>query len=135
MPIHGAMEDTEVLKLYDPSLIKCLASTRSLPPSWASQSNKVRGTRNKSSVQWRLANAGKLLKHHQNEVCVFDSDVYTSTYRYVPVCTSMHLCYPLNFAFFEIRHHPSIISCQCIASGALSCCSGTSRAALVYATV
>ena len=38
-------------------------------------------------------------------VCVVD--VYTSTYRYVPVCTSMYLRY-LNFEFFEIRPHPSI---------------------------
>jgi hypothetical protein len=34
-------------------------------------------------------------------------DVYTSTYWYVPVCTSMYLRY-LNFEFFEIRPHPSI---------------------------
>ena len=38
-------------------------------------------------------------------VCVVD--VYTSKYRYVPVCTSMYLRY-LNFEFFEIRPHPSI---------------------------
>ncbi len=38
-------------------------------------------------------------------VCVVD--VYTSTYRYVPVCASMYLQY-LNFEFFEIRPHPSI---------------------------
>ena len=35
-------------------------------------------------------------------------DVYTSTYWYVPVCTSMYLRY-LNFEFFEIRPHPSIL--------------------------
>ena len=34
-------------------------------------------------------------------------DVYTSTYWYVPECTSMYLRY-LNFEFFEIKPHPSI---------------------------
>ncbi len=38
-------------------------------------------------------------------VCVVD--VCTSTYRYVPGCTSMYLQY-LKFEFFEIRPHPRI---------------------------
>ena len=36
-----------------------------------------------------------------------DLDIYTSTYQYVPVHTIIYYPY-LNFAFFEIRHHPII---------------------------
>ena len=54
-------------------------------------------------------------------------DVYTSTYRYVPVCTSMYLRY-LNFEFFEIRPHPSIsLALELYAVAVYS-----RRAALVY---
>ena len=41
----------------------------------------------------------------RRRVCVVD--VCTSTYRYVPGCTSMYLRY-LKFEFFEIRPHPRI---------------------------
>ena len=54
-------------------------------------------------------------------------DVYTSTYRYVPVCTDMYW-WNLNFDFFEIRPHP-IISLA-LELYAVAVCSR--RAALVY---
>jgi hypothetical protein len=58
-------------------------------------------------------------------VCVVD--VYTSTYRYVPVCTSMYWRY-LNFEFLEIRPHPSIsLALELYAVAVYS-----RRAALVY---
>jgi hypothetical protein len=54
-------------------------------------------------------------------------DVYTSTYHYVPVCTSMYLRY-LNFEFFEIRPHPGIsLALELYAVAVYS-----RRAALVY---
>ena len=34
-------------------------------------------------------------------------DIYTCTYQYVPVHTSIYYPY-LNFAFFDFRHHPII---------------------------
>jgi len=58
-------------------------------------------------------------------VCV--DDVCTSTYRYVPVCTSMYLRY-LKFEFFEFRPHPMIS--LALERYAVAVCSR--RAALVY---
>jgi hypothetical protein len=58
-------------------------------------------------------------------VCV--NDVCTSTYRYVPVCTSMYLRY-LNLEFFEFRPHPIIA--LALERYAVAVCSR--RAALVY---
>ena len=58
-------------------------------------------------------------------VCV--DDVCTSTYRYVPVCTSMYLRYP-KFEFFEFRPHPRIS--LDLERYAVAVCSR--RAALVY---
>ncbi len=55
------------------------------------------------------------------------NDVCTSTYRYVPVCTSMYLRY-LKFEFFEFRPHPMIS--LALESCAVAVCSR--RAALVY---
>jgi len=60
-------------------------------------------------------------------VCVVD--VYTSTYRYVPVCTSMYLRY-LKFEFFEIRPHPRISLAFKLERYAVAVYSR--RAALVY---
>ena len=58
-------------------------------------------------------------------VCVVD--VYTSTYQYVPVCTSMYLQY-LNLNFFEIRPHSRIsLALELYAVAVYS-----QRAALVY---
>jgi hypothetical protein len=54
-------------------------------------------------------------------------DVCTSTYGYVPVCTSMYLRY-LKFEFFDFRPHP-IISLA-LERYADAVCSR--RAALVY---
>ena len=54
-------------------------------------------------------------------------DVYTSTYQYVPVCTSMYLQY-LNLNFFEIRPHSRIsLALELYAVAVYS-----QRAALVY---
>ena len=59
--------------------------------------------------------------------CVVDVTVYTSTYRYVRVCTSMYQRY-LNFEFFEIRPHPSTpLALELYAAAVYS-----RRAALVY---
>jgi hypothetical protein len=58
-------------------------------------------------------------------VCV--DDVCTSTYWYVPVCTSMYLRY-LKFEFFEFTPHP-IISLA-LERYTVAVCSR--RAALVY---
>jgi len=58
-------------------------------------------------------------------VCV--NDVCTSTYRYVPVCTSMYLRY-LKLEFFEFRPHPMIS--LALERYAVAVCSR--RAALVY---
>ena len=58
-------------------------------------------------------------------VCV--DDVCTSTYRYVPVCTSMYLRY-LKFEFFEIRPHPRIF----LALERYAVAVYSRRAALVY---
>jgi hypothetical protein len=159
LPIHGPMEDAEVIKLYDPSPIPCLYvapvtnvlgrvpliplflagnSTATIPhkfskhkgsafPIGSADTADAHGRRGSNvyevnpwlwmfargkprlgglsveetalkkcarqeeqvNVQWRLACAGKRLKPHQNEACVWlmAIAVLTSTYPYVPVCT------------------------------------------------
>ncbi len=62
-------------------------------------------------------------------VCLNDVCHCTSTYRYVPVCTSMYLRQRyLKFDFFEFRPHPMIS--LALERYAVAVCSR--RAALVY---